>query len=412
LRQRGVGGLAIADPTLEDVASLLESAGGEVSAAQEQHEFAPLGQASETIAEARTRLLAVLDEAEQREKQRKREAEERRLATAAASFARAVELLAGGECSPEAIGLLQEVLRGAAVPAEMRSGGDSVFDLLSRAHARCDDPLGAAHYTELARYCRQGAGEESDGQGSLVRDLLACGSTTDSPGTESGQGSAERVLSDYVAARAAIDLRECNPTAIAILRAALPALERLSGGPEDLAIEPHLDLARAYRACGDREQTEKYLAQARAKKEASPDDVKRLGDWLRRTEVLGIYTESHALIVGVANYRAESWGVLPEVLEDVTAVEGLLQTHGFVVDKLVDPTSDELNEAMKSFFGRKRLPESRLIFYYGGHGHTETNDFIRLGYIVPSDTPYPEEDSNGSYLNYLVSMDGFEGFAK
>jgi len=67
---------------------------------------------------------------------------------------------------------------------------------------------------------------------------------------------------------------------------------------------------------------------------------------------------------------------------------------------------------MKSFFGRKRLRESRLVFYYGGHGHTETNDFIRLGYIVPSDTPHPEEDSSGSYLNYLVSMDGFEGFAE
>jgi tetratricopeptide (TPR) repeat protein len=412
LRKRGIGGLAIEEPALEDVASLLESARRDLSAAQAQHEFAPLGQASETIAKARTRLLAVLDELEQRQKQREREAEEKRLARAAASFERAVELLAVGECSTEAIDLLQEVLQGGLLPAETRSGGSSVFDLLSRAHARCGDPLGTAHYTELARYCRQGAGEESDEQGSLVRDLLACDSPADAPGTESGQGSTERVLSDSVAARAAIDLRECNPMAIATLRAALPALELLSGGPEDLAVEPHLDLARAYRACGDREQTEKYVALARAEREASPDDVKRLGDWLRRTEVLGIYTKSHALIVGVANYRAASWGMLPEVLEDVNEVERLLHTHGFVVDKLVDPTSEDLNEAMKSFFGRKRRRESRLVFYYGGHGHTETNDFIRLGYIVPSDTPYPKEDSSGGYLNYLVSMDGFEGFAK
>ena len=45
---------------------------------------------------------------------------------------------------------------------------------------------------------------------------------------------------------------------------------------------------------------------------------------------VGLYVESHALVIGVSNYT-NGWPKLPGVIGDVSAVRDALETHGFNV---------------------------------------------------------------------------------
>ena len=408
LQARGIGGLVVDDDEdLGEVATLLDGAPEEISTAHAQRDFAPLEQAGKAVDEARSRLLRALDAVERRGRERRRDAEARRIDAARQSYLQAAELLADGACSPEATAQLHEVLNGGGLTVDLQTGPFPLLELLSRAYEQCDDPLGAEQYLELARRKRPGDEARLRQRQERLAESRRRARIPAADG-EAGQRASEQALSDYLVARATIAQRRCDPSAIATMES---AWRRAGGALQTLAIEPDLDLARAYRACGDRERTRRYLDASRAQRQGSADDVERLEEWLKRTQVLDIYSESHALLVGVAHYEAEAWGPLPEVLDDLNEVERLLQSHGFTVQKLIDPTSEELAKGLQAFYGRKRRPDSRLVFYYGGHGHTETNDFLRLGYIVPADTPFPGDDPEARYLNYLVSMDGFEGFA-
>jgi hypothetical protein len=108
-------------------------------------------------------------------------------------------------------------------------------------------------------------------------------------------------------------------------------------------------------------------------------------------KVLGIYDESHALVIGVSDYT-DGWPKLPGVEKDIILVKDALETKGFNVIVVKNPDSQELENAFEVFiekYGYKT--NNRLLFYFAGHGHTIEPKYggEALGYIVPKDAPTP-----------------------
>ncbi len=129
-------------------------------------------------------------------------------------------------------------------------------------------------------------------------------------------------------------------------------------------------------------------------------------------ETVGLYAESHALVIGASNYK-NGWPKLPGVIDDVYAVRDALEMHGFIVHIVEDPADyNALDDAFTSFiskYGRK--PDNRLLFYFSGHGHTEKNYGEEMGYIVPTVSPNPNRDLDG-FLDTAMDMQQIEVFAK
>ena len=129
-------------------------------------------------------------------------------------------------------------------------------------------------------------------------------------------------------------------------------------------------------------------------------------------ETVGLYEESHALVIGASNYT-NGWPKLPGVIDDVYAVRDALEMHGFIVHIVEDPADyNALDDAFTSFiskYGRK--PDNRLLFYFSGHGHTEKNYGEEMGYIVPTVSPNPNRDLDG-FLDTAMDMQQIEVYAK
>ncbi|MEE8435336.1 MAG: caspase family protein, partial [bacterium] len=127
---------------------------------------------------------------------------------------------------------------------------------------------------------------------------------------------------------------------------------------------------------------------------------------------VAVFKESHALIIGVSDYRA-GWPKLPGVKSDVVAVKAALESHGFDVEVVEDPTSEQLTRAFSSFINRHgRKKDTRLVFYYAGHGHTQKMSYgDDMGYIVPVDAPNPNRDPDG-FLAAALDMQQIEVYAK
>ncbi|WP_168794678.1 SUMF1/EgtB/PvdO family nonheme iron enzyme [Paraburkholderia aromaticivorans] len=97
-----------------------------------------------------------------------------------------------------------------------------------------------------------------------------------------------------------------------------------------------------------------------------------------------LYAASYALVIGVANYRV--WPTLPNATKDAKQLSDTLRNEGFKVMLVLDPTGDELAQALKMFFASYAQSENnRLFIYYSGHGYS-IND---IGFLVPTDAPDP-----------------------
>ncbi|MBI5892517.1 MAG: caspase family protein [Deltaproteobacteria bacterium] len=127
---------------------------------------------------------------------------------------------------------------------------------------------------------------------------------------------------------------------------------------------------------------------------------------------IGLYKESHALIIGVSEYT-EGWPKLPGVKKDVEDVKNTLQNHGFNVTVVMDPKREQMIQAFEGFINKYGLkPENRLLFYFAGHGHTVKQSYgEEMGYIVPADAPNPNKDPE-RFLTKAVDMQLIEVFAK
>jgi hypothetical protein len=140
--------------------------------------------------------------------------------------------------------------------------------------------------------------------------------------------------------------------------------------------------------------------------------IKRMEIKTKAGETVGLYSESHALVIGVSNYT-NGWPKLPGVIGDVSAVRDALETHGFNVQVIENPVDyNALDDAFTSFiseYGRK--PDNRLLFYFSGHGHTVKNYGEEMGYIIPTGSPNPNRDLNG-FLDSAMDMQQIEVYAK
>lgn len=129
------------------------------------------------------------------------------------------------------------------------------------------------------------------------------------------------------------------------------------------------------------------------------------------------YKESHALVIGISDYRG-GWPRLFGVKEDVKAVAETLGRLGFHVVVKEDLNEAELESAYKEFILQYGLdPENRLLFYFAGHGHTIKPSYARndpaewRGVLVSRDAPLPNRNAEGFRSNTL-SIEQFANMAR
>jgi hypothetical protein len=222
-----------------------------------------------------------------------------------------------------------------------------------------------------------------------------------------------RTAGSYAEADARVRLGECDPRIFEILDATEASM---ADDPEllarlEVAVRP-LPLVRglALMNCGRRDDAARLV-------EAMPvlDEVaasQALRRWLQAERALEQYTGSYALLIGMSEYGPRTgWARLPGVREDIEAVGEVLEAHGFTVERAFDLAAADFDARMRKFIADHGLEaDKRLVVYYAGHGWTESNLGIQLGYVVPVDAPTPIEDKTA--LLSLVSMNSFEVYAK
>jgi hypothetical protein len=105
---------------------------------------------------------------------------------------------------------------------------------------------------------------------------------------------------------------------------------------------------------------------------------------------LELYQNSHALLIGVQDYKT-GWRKLPNLKQHIKTVQKALHAQGFNVVTVWNPDSKNLKAAFEDFIERYGYDmESRLLFYFGGHGAMRKDG--RTGYLAPSDAPLPKDD--------------------
>lgn len=146
---------------------------------------------------------------------------------------------------------------------------------------------------------------------------------------------------------------------------------------------------------------------------AAKRGIKRVEIKTTSGEIVGLYEESHALVIGVSDYTA-GWPKLPGVRDDIVSVRKVLEEQGFGVEVVENPKNrEELEQTFNQFIRKHgRNPENRLLFYFAGHGHTEKTAYgEEMGYIVPTTSPNPNRDRDG-FLDTAMDMQQVEVFAK
>lgn len=107
-----------------------------------------------------------------------------------------------------------------------------------------------------------------------------------------------------------------------------------------------------------------------------------------------LYSSSKALVIGINDYDngqgpSGNWPKLSMAIPDAEEVAKALQAAGFTVTLLKNLKSDDLDHVFKDFFIKEGSdPNSRLLIWYAGHGHTINEE----GYLVPADAPPPKQD--------------------
>ena len=108
---------------------------------------------------------------------------------------------------------------------------------------------------------------------------------------------------------------------------------------------------------------------------------------------VGLYKESHALLIGVSNYTS-GWPRLESIPEEIRKLESMLQSKGFIVTRIMNPDHRKLPAAFENFIDKYGFdPDNRLLFFFSGHGYTRHGG--RKGYLVPADAPDPRQDDRG-----------------
>jgi len=125
---------------------------------------------------------------------------------------------------------------------------------------------------------------------------------------------------------------------------------------------------------------------------------------------ISLYTNYYALVIGNSNY--DNWPDLPNARKDAEEIAGMLRELGVEVTLKTNLNSDEMLDALNDFTYQKGNKNERaLIFYYAGHGETETlANNKKLGYIIPIDTPLIERNQS-EFTKKAISMTEIEDYA-
>jgi hypothetical protein len=103
---------------------------------------------------------------------------------------------------------------------------------------------------------------------------------------------------------------------------------------------------------------------------------------------IALYTKSKALVIGIDAYDGRSWPQLSNGVRDAEEVAKGLAAQGFEVTLKKNLKSSELEDALKYFFHHEGSdPNTRLLLWFAGHGHTLDGE----GYIIPADAPSPKD---------------------
>ena len=105
-----------------------------------------------------------------------------------------------------------------------------------------------------------------------------------------------------------------------------------------------------------------------------------------------LYPKSYALVVGV-NAPQGAWAPLRSAHQDAKMFAEHLVRRGFDVTLLLgeDATKREILKQLQTQLPRRVTKSDRFIFYFAGHGQTQTLDreqaetSSKVGYIVPAD---------------------------
>lgn len=98
-----------------------------------------------------------------------------------------------------------------------------------------------------------------------------------------------------------------------------------------------------------------------------------------------IYRQSRALLIGVNQYK--NWEHLATVPAELEALKAALMRQGFEssdIRMVLDSTAEQLNREIENFFKAPADSQTRLFFYFAGHGFTDKK---KTGYIVAADAP-------------------------
>ena len=128
---------------------------------------------------------------------------------------------------------------------------------------------------------------------------------------------------------------------------------------------------------------------------------------------VGLYKQSHALVIGVSDYQKRAWPDLSGVKTDIRAVKSVLQDNGFHVVTVENPTGAELGQAFARFIQQYgNQVDNRLLFYFAGHGYSVKPKYggDSIGYIVPKDAPSPL-DSVSDFKQVALSLQRIEEYA-
>ena len=113
-----------------------------------------------------------------------------------------------------------------------------------------------------------------------------------------------------------------------------------------------------------------------------------------------LYKYSYALVVSMSNYQNQAiWPALPNTESEGDKLSELLQKNGFEVRRVHDQSIDVFESEIKNFITKKAMiPDSRILFFYSGHGHYDKD--TDKAYLVPVDgvSPTSEDFYSKSYL--------------
>jgi formylglycine-generating enzyme required for sulfatase activity len=107
-------------------------------------------------------------------------------------------------------------------------------------------------------------------------------------------------------------------------------------------------------------------------------------------------------VIGIDAYDGRSWPQLSNGVRDAEEVAKGLAAQGFEVALKKNLKSGELEDALKYFFHHEgNDPDTRLLLWFAGHGHTLDGE----GYIIPADAPSPKDV--GDFRDKAISLRRF-----